>query len=142
MDFARFRTLADAYGGDVTRWPAADHDMARAFAAAHAVWAQPCLADAAALDALLRQSVVAPPARALRERITVAAPQTPALHRAWRWLVGAGIGGVLTAACAAGVFTGVAVAPLALAEGYANGQNDPANDAARFLREPIDVTEG
>ena len=146
MDLKRFAALADAYGGDLGRWPAAERVAARQFADLNKDQADRALAGATGLDALLSESVVAPPGFALRERVILAAPKTstlsPALRRAWRWLVGAGIGGVLATACAAGLATGIAVAPTALAQARWINDGDPANEAARFLREPADLSEG
>ena len=146
MDLKRFAALADAYGGDLGRWPAAERDAARRFAHLNKDQADRALAAATGLDALLAESVVGPPGLALRDRVILAAPKpstlSPAVRRAWRWLVGAGIGGVLASACAAGLATGVALAPTALAQARWINDGDPANEAARFLREPVDVSEG
>ena len=146
MDVKRFEALADAWGGDIARWPAAERDAARQFFESHEIEAGRALGAAAGLDALLSASVAVPPSFALRARVIRAAPHAPTLSkaagRAWRWLVGAGIGGVLASACAAGLATGVAVAPTALARAGWINDGDPANEAARLLREPVDVSEG
>ena len=146
MDRQRFAALADAFGGDIARWPPAARDAARQFSETQESAAARVLGAAARLDALLWESAVAPPGSALRERVMRAAPKasalSPKLQQTWRWLVGAGIGGVLASACAAGLATGVAVAPAALTQARWLGDGDPANEAARLLREPADVSEG
>jgi hypothetical protein len=54
----QFQSLADAYGGEIARWPADVRDQAGLLAAAHPAFAQMVLTQAsrldAALDALLR----------------------------------------------------------------------------------------
>lgn len=51
MDRDRFAALADAYGADISRWPAeTQHEAAQA---AREPWAAALLADASRLDALL-----------------------------------------------------------------------------------------
>lgn len=142
MDGQRFAALADAYGADIGRWPTAIRDAARAFGATDGDAANRTLARARALDDLLRQAPSSAPGRALRERILRAGPKPPALRRVWRWLVGAGIGSVLAGAGAVGVAVGVVLAPMALAMMDRSADPDPANEAARFLREPTDMTEG
>jgi|OM-RGC.v1.025546906 hypothetical protein len=53
MEEARFKTLAEAYGGDIARWPDADQASARAFQAAHPERAEAVLHDALVLDRAL-----------------------------------------------------------------------------------------
>lgn len=105
----RFERLADAWGGDLHRWPAVDRDAAQGFLAeaprAHAV-----LARAGALDELLDAHVVASPSAAWARDVLDALPRSaPRRSRVGRWhwglsqwwfgagvaglgLVGAGIG--------------------------------------------------
>lgn len=52
MNAERFRDLAEAWGGDLDRWPAAERDQARAFLAVSPDAAQ-ALAEARGLDAAL-----------------------------------------------------------------------------------------
>ncbi len=101
----RFEALADAFGGDLARWPDAERDAAAAMLAAEPAWAGATLARAGELDAVL-DAFAAPRADgALAERIAAAAP---ARRRRWRvWLAPAGLGVGLAAACAAGVMLGV-----------------------------------
>ena len=103
MNRERFEALAQAYGGDVDRWPAQAAAQARVL-----VQAEPGLTavlnEADAIDLLLDASPAPTFSGVLRERVIGAAPR---LRSAWqsttRWLSGAG----LAAACAAGVLLGV-----------------------------------
>jgi len=101
----RFETLAEAFGGDVSRWPEAEREAAAEAMAAQPAWAERVLAAAGALDAAL---AAFPPPRAsgdLAERIAATAPRARAA--AWvRWLLPVGMGAGLAAACAAGVVAG------------------------------------
>jgi hypothetical protein len=100
----RFETLAEAWGGDVARWPGADREAAAALMAAEPAWAQRVLARAGDLDAAL--AAYAPPRGAidLADRIAAAAPRA---RPRWRgWLTPVGMGAGLAAACAAGVLLG------------------------------------
>ena len=146
MDAKRFEALADAFGADVRRWPDVERDDARRFIDQHPAAARAIVARADALDNMLWASPAPEPSEALRERIMAAAPgptgRRPSGPRTWRWLVGAGVGGLLAASCALGLAVGVAVAPTALAQADRIGPADPINEAARFLREPADATEG
>jgi len=103
----RFRDLAEAWGGDLDRWPAAERDQARAFLAVSPDAAQ-ALAEARGLDAALDAWRPPEASAALRERIIASAP-APRRRSPWvwasPWLRGAG----LAAACAAGVMAGAAL---------------------------------
>jgi hypothetical protein len=61
MNFARFKELVDAYGGDPKRWPAAERAAAEDFAARDPA-ARAALDEAARLDALLDAMTVKAPA--------------------------------------------------------------------------------
>jgi hypothetical protein len=109
----RFETLAEAWGGDVARWPHADREAAAALMAEQPAWAERVLADAGELDAAL--SALAPPRGAsdLADRIAAGAPK--ARPRWQGWLVPAGMGAGLAAACAAGVMMGAQLGAPAMA---------------------------
>lgn len=110
MDRARFEALAEAFGGDVTRWPEAERGAALALLADQPALAREVLAAATRLDGML-DALPAPAAgAALRGRVLAAAPMArPA--RSWRrWLTGAGVGFGLATACAAGLVAGVSAA--------------------------------
>jgi hypothetical protein len=103
----RFEILAEAYGGDVSRWPAEERDAAAALMATNPAFTQKVLMQAGRLDAVLDDWARAPASAALVERIVASAPA--AKPRAfWRgWLMPAGLGAGLAAACAAGLLVGV-----------------------------------
>ena len=103
MNAERFEHLAQAYGGDIRRWPAAEQDAAFAWLAAHAD-ARALLIEAAALDAVLNASPPAPANEHLRQRLMFSAPRgRPVFGRIGALASGLG----LAAACAAGVVIGV-----------------------------------
>lgn len=116
----RFAGMADAYGGEIDRWPVTDQPAARAFLNSHRADAAEILAAAAALDGLLAASPEPLFSGVVRERILGAADK-PQIRRGWtartRWVSGIG----LAAACAAGVVFGSSL----------SGQiiGDPALDA-------------
>ena len=103
----RFEALAEAYGGDMARWPSADWDAAAMFAARERDLAARILAEAARLDAALDDWAPLQASHRLREAVIAAAPE-PRLRRGsggWLWRAGAGAG--LAVACAAGLVVGV-----------------------------------
>lgn len=105
----RFETLAEAYGGDVARWPDAEREAAAALMAERPAWAGDVLARAGDLDAALDAFAAPRASSALAERIAAAAPRRRA-QRWTGWLVPAGMGAGLAAACAAGVVAGAQLA--------------------------------
>ena len=102
MMMQRFQALADAYGGDLARWPADEQADARAWRAANAAEALGILNEAGALDLLLDRGAVAAPGPVLRDRITASARQARKPVRALLWASATG----LMAACAAGLMLG------------------------------------
>jgi len=100
----RFETLAEAFGGDVARWPDAEREAAAALMAAEPAWAEGVLARAGDLDAALAAYASPSGAHDLVERIVAGAPK--ARPRWTGWLLPAGMGAGLAAACAAGVMMG------------------------------------
>jgi len=110
MTYERFETLADAYGGDLRRWPEAEREAARLLKETDPR-AAALLADADRLDALLDAAPRAVASHALREQVLASA--AGAGLRARRrgglgplaWLSGAG----WAAAACAGVVFGVAL---------------------------------
>ena len=74
MTPSRFRALSEAFGGDIERWPPAERESARAFAA-HDAQAGAALAEARRLDRLMAMVPPAPEATPqLIDRIVAAAP--------------------------------------------------------------------
>jgi hypothetical protein len=111
MDEARFQALADAYGGDVTRWPEAEREAALALLKAQPGMARTVLAAAISLDTVLDALPAPAASAALRARALAAAPEPRATGTPWRrWLTGAGVGLTLATACAAGIAFGVSAA--------------------------------
>ena len=106
MNTERFQTLAEAFGGDVARWPAVDRDAAAALMAADPAWAATVLAQASALDELLGECATPQPSATLAHRIVAGAPRSRAGRRWIGWLLPAGMGAGLAAACAAGMVMG------------------------------------
>jgi len=121
----RFQELAEAYGGDIARWPLAERDGAAKLRLAEPAATAPILAAAETLDAWLYASPNPTPSLALGAAIIAAAPRSrrPALGRRW-----AGIG-----------LSGAVAAPIATAHVQTA---DSANEAARWLGEPNDMAEG
>lgn len=103
MTRERFQDLALAYGGDLARWPAEARGAAQALLRADAGWAEAVLADAARFDAVLAQSPAPASSADLVGRILAAAPRA---RRRLAWLLPAGLGVGLAAACAAGMVLG------------------------------------
>lgn len=112
MSQERFAALADAFGADMRRWPAADRAAAQDLAQMSSS-ARACLAEADALDAVLDQSRVTAPSVELYQRILAQAPRpgmmrlraagvASARSRLLRWLSGLGAVGVLTCGAVAG----------------------------------------
>lgn len=106
MDLARFGELADAYGGDLRRWPEKERDAARAFADANPVEAERALFDARQTDAALFASANPVVSMALRDRVLASATMKaravwPSLKKLL-WIGGVG----WAAAACAGVMVG------------------------------------
>ena len=101
----RFEALAEAYGGDVARWPEAEREAAAALMAARPEWVRDILGRADQLDGAL--AAFSPPraASGLMDRIIATAP-APRARRWGGWLAPIGMGAGLAAACAAGVLLG------------------------------------
>src|SRR5581483_6242033 len=97
----RFHELAEAYGGDLARWPGAQRDAARAFAQARPELADAALAAARGLDAALAADEVGAPTSQLTQAIVAAGMEHRRPARAWRWAAGLGLGLGLAAAGAA-----------------------------------------
>ena len=100
MTQERFEALADAFGGDMARWPDAEREAAKVYAEAHPEPADAILKAAAALDAVLRSGAEDTPSAALFDRIIAdgealrrpAAPAWAAMAAAVMLTVGLGAG--------------------------------------------------
>lgn len=110
MNLDRFQTLADAFGGSISRWPVEVQDEAYALTVSSSDAAARALAEARDLDEDLDVAGRLSPSHALRQSILDAAPGARAARSLFqRWLTGAGVGiGLVTAACA-GIVIGVNV---------------------------------
>ncbi|WP_460811744.1 hypothetical protein [Luteimonas pelagia] len=129
MTLDRFRALADAWGGDLSRWPVSDQAAAEVILATTPA-ARAVLDDARSLDALLGHDVVASLSTGLRRAIVLAADarlEAGFWKTLWRELGGARIAGP---ALAASVVLGVA----------ASAMLSPALDATTTA-EPPDYAE-
>ena len=106
MTRERFESLAEAYGGDVSRWPAPAREAAALLMVAEPDFTQAALSRAETLDAALDAWRPAPFGHALIDRILAAAPRQR--RPRWiGWLSPAALGAGLAAACVAGVMVGV-----------------------------------
>jgi hypothetical protein len=131
----RFEALLEAYGADVSRWPADERAAMRA--RAEEPGAAVMLAQAAALDAVLDQAPRLGEPRRIYDAVIAAAPRMMAVQRLWRRLTAAGIGAALASACAAGVAAGLLLTPVSLVQ--TEHRSDPLQDASAWLQGP-DVT--
>jgi hypothetical protein len=108
MDETRFGELADAFGGDVRRWPESERHAARAWIDAHPLAAERALFDARQTDAALFASPNPVVSMALRDRVLASAATAGLKARsAWpslRKLLWIGGAGWAAAACAGVVF--------------------------------------
>jgi hypothetical protein len=102
----RFRTLAEAYGGDLARWPQALQDEAAVLAAADPQFAQAVLATEHALDLALETAPRAVASAGLFETIVAAAPALRPRRRWSFWAAPAGLGAALAACAVAGAIVG------------------------------------
>jgi anti-sigma factor RsiW len=128
----RFAALAEAYGADIARWPAAEQSAARILASDPANAA--LLAQAQLLDHALN-SVPAPLAsRDLYDRIVAEAPHQAARGRMMRWLGALGLGAALATACASGVAVGAVFAPAGVLQRLQpQSEADPLQEASSLL---------
>ncbi|ATC31127.1 hypothetical protein CA606_01505 [Caulobacter vibrioides] len=120
---ARFAALAQAYGGEIARWPEVEREAARALLAGQPEALASVLADAAYLDRLLDLAPAQAPTAALLGRLITDAPQPAKAVRRWIAGVSAALG--LSAAAFAGVLAGVAVG------GHVAPINAPTDPTAR-----------
>ena len=106
---ARMRALAEAYGSDLSRWPADERDAAQDWIAAHPSEAGEMLSDAAVLDDLMDAWRLPQPADTLRARVLVPAPAVVREARRRSFLLTLGGGAGLAAACLAGILAAPAL---------------------------------
>jgi hypothetical protein len=97
----RFAALADAYGGQILRWPEAVRDEARRLAAADPAFRR-ILARADTLDARLDAWRLAAPSPQLHERVR-ASWRRPLSRRVRIWWAGLGLATALAGAAAGSI---------------------------------------
>ena len=108
MKVERFQELAEAYGADLRRWPAADRAAAEALLLAQPVMIERLLFEAAKTDAVLQTSTAPQVSMALRDRVIASATAAGLSPRRVQWIAGrlAWLSGAgwAAAACAGVVF--------------------------------------
>ena len=110
MDARRFAALAEAYGGDLRRWPEAEREAATAFASSETGLAISRRADT--LDALLDSYGVPRPGKALHDTILRTADRYIVRRRRQRfWWLGLGLAGIGLAGAIAGLALVTVVTP-------------------------------
>jgi hypothetical protein len=112
MNAERFEKLAEAYGGDIRRWPSSVQEAARAFASQNRSLCGRLLFEARLIDAALDSAPAPMVSHALRARIVEAAPEPRPSGRGWPGVAGRGSWAPwagLAAACAAGAVVGAVV---------------------------------
>lgn len=107
MTRERFEDLAEIYGGDIARWPAAERDAAALLMAANPDFAKAALAAPAELDAMLDAWAPLVVSHPLREAVIAGAPTVRGRSGVRGWFWRAGLGAGLAGACAAGLVVGV-----------------------------------
>lgn len=109
MDLDRFADLAEAYGGDISRWPSIEREAATLLMARSPEATGTLLAQQSDLDWALDSWRVPRPGVALEAAILASAPaqRSAPIWRGWLWRTGLGAG--LMAAGLAGVMAGVVV---------------------------------
>lgn len=92
----RFCELAQAYGADLSRWPAHERAAAQALVTAQAdAQVRAALSEAESLDGWLAHHLVAPAGADLLRRVVASAPpQRAGWYQAWLWWSGLGVAGV------------------------------------------------
>ncbi|WP_454882937.1 hypothetical protein [Sphingomonas oryzagri] len=103
----RFAELADAYGGEIARWPASVRAQARELAKSPGV--QAVLAEAEWIDSKLDRWKVPAPTPALAARIIDTRPAPAISRRARLWWSGIGIATALAGAGAGSVAAATAL---------------------------------
>ncbi|WP_246707244.1 hypothetical protein [Mesorhizobium sp. NZP2077] len=102
MDARRFAALAEAYGGDLRRWPQAEREAASAFAPSET--GQAISRKAGTLDARLDSYSVPHPGKALHDKIMRTADRHIVRRRRQRfWWLGLGLAGIGLAGAIAGL---------------------------------------
>jgi hypothetical protein len=131
----RFQELAEAYGGDISRWPPELREEASLWAAQEIEFARGVLAREARLDAALHELPRVAASADLFERIVGSAPPLKRRPRWRQWLAPAGLGAALAGVAAAGVLLGVQLSGRAAVTNDASGQSVAALDVSTVSEE-------
>lgn len=125
MNARRFAALAEAYGGDLRRWPDAERKAATTFASSGA--GQAVLKQAGRLDTLLDGYKVPHPGKVLHDTILRVADRHLVQRRRQRfWWLGLGLAGIGLA----GAIAGLALVTIATPEGQSEHYVLDANATA------------
>jgi hypothetical protein len=120
----RFEELAQAYGGDIARWPAKVREEASLLAAAEPEFTRAVLSAEDRLDATLDELPRAVAPATLFESIVASAPPL-SRRNPWRlWIAPAGLGAGLTAVAVMGVMLGAQLGGSHSAEATATAELD------------------
>jgi len=122
LNKAQFEALAEAYGGDIARWPDAVREDAALLAGAHPEFARAVLTRQGQLDEALDTLPRAVASRDLFERIVASAPAARRRPRWLAWLAGASVGTALAGAAAAGLVMGVQLSQASAVSAEASAQ--------------------
>ena len=107
MTREEFQALAEAYGGELARWPTATREEAALLVASDPEFARAVLAPESWLDGVLDELPRVQATSALFEQVVASAPPVRRTRR-WRlWLAPAGLGAAMAGVAAAGVLLGV-----------------------------------
>jgi hypothetical protein len=115
----RFEELAEAYGGDIVRWPAALREEAALLVVSEPDFARRVLGRAAGLDAALDELPRPTATSQLFDRIVGSAP---AARRRRLWLAPAGLAAALAGVAACGLVLGVQLGGRSAANAEASSQ--------------------
>lgn len=111
----RFTELAEAYGGDLQRWPSAERDSAQALLASGDSTLNAVLRQASWLDEQLdRHPLPAVSPQLARQIVADAMQEQSFWARSFSWLFGASFVGIGIAGVAAGILVASLALPLAV----------------------------
>lgn len=111
----RFTELAEAYGGDLQRWPSAERDSAQALLASDDSTLNAVLRQASWLDEQLdRHALPAVSPQLARQIVADATQEQSFWARSFSWLFGASFVGIGIAGVAAGILVASLALPLAV----------------------------